>query len=155
MERRTERLNHDRGRWSEIEYLGDLEDGLWTVFRKDGSRDWARQYVAGVQQGYQRSWTTTGELLEEKWFRDGQLHGTWRVWDAAGVLRQESHFLEGEPEGLQLNWDEQGQLIARGTITDGLRDGTFVIDLMNAEETASKRMVVEFRAGKLISDLGS
>ena len=153
MERRTERRNHDRGRWSETQYLGDQMDGLWTVFRKDGSKDWERQYVGGVQSGYQRTWSPGGQLLEEQWFRDGQLDGTWRIWDETGVLRQESHFVNGEQEGLQSHWDAGGQLIAQGTVTNGVRDGTFLVDVMNAEETATKEMVAEYRTGKLLTDL--
>jgi len=62
------------------------------------------------------------------------------------VLRQEFNFVNGKPEGPQSNWDERGQLIARGTVTQGVREGTFVIDVLQAEQTATKTMVVDFRA---------
>lgn len=52
-----------------------------------------------------------------------------------------------------MNWDERGQLIARGTVTQGVREGTFFIDVLNADETATKTMVVEFRAGKPLTAL--
>ena len=69
----------------------------------------------------------------------GKLHGTWRTWDATGVLRQEFNFVNGKPEGPQSNWDERGQLIARGTVTQGVREGTFVIDVLQRNKQLRRR----------------
>jgi antitoxin component YwqK of YwqJK toxin-antitoxin module len=153
MDRRIERIEYPDNGWAEIQYAGDERDGLWTVYRADGSKDWERQYVAGRQSGYERTWDEVGYLIEEKWFLDGLLHGSWRTWDSSGVLRRHYQFVKGQQEGLQSCWDETGNLIAQGTITAGLREGTFVADVLNASETATKRMVLEYRQGRLLTDL--
>ncbi len=153
MERRTERKDVRRDGWAEMQFLGEQMDGLWTRYRKDGSKHWEREYVAGQQNGYELTWDERGRLIDEKWFLDGELHGPWRIWDSTGVFRQHSNFVQGEQEGLQSWWDAAGNPIAQGTITTGVRAGTFVADVLNEAETATKRMVMEWRDGQLISDL--
>jgi len=153
MERRTERIDYRRNGWAEIQHLGDQKDGLWTVYRKDGSKHWEREYVTGQQNGYERTWDEGGRLIDEKWFLDGELHGVWRIWGSSGVLRQLSTFVRGEQDGLQSWWDEAGNVVAQGTVTAGVREGTFVAAVCNAAETATKRMVLEWRGGQLLTDL--
>jgi len=148
MERRTERIDYLRNGWAEIQYVGDYKDGLWTVYRKDGSKHWEREYAAGEQNGYERNWDEAGMLIDEKWFIGGMLHGTWRIWDSSGVLRQLSTFVRGEQEGLQSWWDESANLAAQGTVTAGVREGTFIAEVCNAAETATKRMVLAWRGGQ-------
>jgi antitoxin component YwqK of YwqJK toxin-antitoxin module len=94
MERRTERVDYGRGGWADIQYAGEQLDGLWTVYHRNGIKRWEREYVAGSQNGYARTWDKAGRLIDEKWFLDGKLHGAWRIWDSSGVLRQLSTFCQ-------------------------------------------------------------
>jgi hypothetical protein len=42
-------------------------------------------------------------------------------------------------------------LVAQGTVTTGVREGTFIAFVLNAAETAINRMVLEWRGGKLLT----
>lgn len=151
--RRTERRDYDEGGWAEIEHVGDEIDGLWTVYFANGEKNWQREYTAGKQHGYERTWTEDGLLIDEKYFRNGQLHGCWRIWYVNGQLWQESQFENGQQAGQQTWWDEQGAVDAQGDIRNGVHEGTFIIDVWHPQTDGIKEMVVEYQHGKLISPL--
>jgi antitoxin component YwqK of YwqJK toxin-antitoxin module len=151
---RTERTDYDDGGWAEIQYNGDQIDGLWTVYFAGGKRKWEREYREGNQHGYEREWTEDGQLIDEKYFRDDELHGSWRIWYPNGQLKQEIQFEDGQQEGQNTWWDEDGNIIAQGTITNGVYDGSFLMDVWNEETATEKEMVVQFKHGQRITPLG-
>jgi hypothetical protein len=95
-ERRTEKQRYGDGAWAEIEYLGDELDGLWTVYYPNGKKNWEREYAKGMQHGYERHWSRTGTLIEEKFFCEDKLHGPWRTWFADGRPKSETFFEMGK-----------------------------------------------------------
>ena len=95
IERHVRKTRYGDGAWAEIQYLGEEMDGLWTVYYPNGKKNWEREYANGMQHGYERHWSRTGRLIEEKFFCEDKLHGPWRTWLANGNLKSELFFKMG------------------------------------------------------------
>ncbi len=91
-EKRT--IRYEDGGWAEQSYVDGKLHGCWTVFRPDGRKRWERQYVRGLQEGYQHSWDEAGRLVEAQRYHLDVLHGRWSRWDESGAeeLVGEFHF---------------------------------------------------------------
>lgn len=78
---KTHVTRYNDGGWCEQEYVDGRLHGRWTVFFPNGNKNWERLYENDRQEGYQRHWNETGDLVEERLYHLGELHGPWRKWD--------------------------------------------------------------------------
>jgi hypothetical protein len=107
--------------------------GKETVLRKDGTKEWEREWDHGQPTGAWRSWFPNGQMRSEVfyagkaeeramtfWFdngqrrmqgpaRDGVRCGHWKVWFASGQLAEEGEFVGSRREGEWQAWSEDGQ----------------------------------------------
>jgi antitoxin component YwqK of YwqJK toxin-antitoxin module len=121
--------------WSTVAIGGGLskKQGKEIVLRKDGTKEWEREWERGEPTGLWRSWYANGALrsevffagpLEERpmtfWFDNGQRRmqgparngvrcGRWKIWYANGQLAEEGEFVAGRREGEWQAWSEDGQ----------------------------------------------
>ena len=121
--------------WTTVPVGGGLskKDGKETVLRKDGTKEWEREWDHGKPSGVWRSWFANGKLRSEVFFagpkeerpmtfwfengarrmqgpaKDGVRCGHWKVWFANGQLAEEGEFVGNRREGEWQAWSEDGQ----------------------------------------------
>ena len=121
--------------WSTVAIGNGLskKHGKETVLRKDGSKEWEREWDRGQPAGLWRSWYPNGTMrsevffagpLEERpmtfWFDNGQRRmqgparngvrcGHWQIWFANGQLAEEGEFVGSRREGEWQAWSEDGK----------------------------------------------
>jgi hypothetical protein len=121
--------------WSTIAIGQGLskKHGKESVLRKDGSKEWEREWDHGKPTGQWRSWYPNGQLRSEVFFagpreerpmtfwfengqrrmqgpaRDGARCGHWKVWYTTGQLAEEGEFVGSRREGEWQAWSEDGK----------------------------------------------
>jgi antitoxin component YwqK of YwqJK toxin-antitoxin module len=121
--------------WSTIAVGNDLsrKHGPETVLRKDGTKEWEREWDHGKPAGMWRSWYANGQMRSEVffegpaeerpmtfWFENGKRRmqgpakngarcGHWKIWFANGRLAEEGEFVGSRREGEWQAWSEDGQ----------------------------------------------
>ena len=101
-------------------------DGL-----KDGLRGWApngqllveRNWSNGRLHGLQREWYRNGQLLKESNWSEGLPHGRHQSWYENGNQRLEENYIEGRREGLYSSWNEEGNRYKEINYANGVRTG--------------------------------
>ncbi len=94
----TRTIRYKDGRWCEQQCVGGKLNGTWTVYYASGQREWERQHVDELKEGYFRRWDATGQLVEEQWYVLDELHGPWKKWDGAGHEIIVGEFYFGYPK---------------------------------------------------------
>ncbi|MFT4600274.1 MAG: antitoxin component YwqK of YwqJK toxin-antitoxin module [Arenicella sp.] len=124
-----------------------LEDGIWKLYRPDGSLKWEKNYVLGAEDGeshyYFRdsslhkieSWsmgTLNGKkqefypnnsLKKEIMYKDGEWNGKYITYFRDGMVESEQEFKMGKKEGLSRYYYEGGTLLYEESHDNGCRDG--------------------------------
>ena len=126
--------------------------GPETILRKDGTKEWEREWSDGKPSGAWRSWYANGQMRSEcffagpaeerpmtLWFDNGQRRmqgpaqdgvrgGHWKVWFANGQLAEEGEFVGSRREGEWQAWSEDGQRtfvrVYKRDVRTGEREGT-------------------------------
>jgi antitoxin component YwqK of YwqJK toxin-antitoxin module len=129
---KTGQVQHE---WSTVAVGNESprKQGKETILRKDGSKEWEREWERGKPAGLWRSWYANGQLrselfyagpIEERpmtfWFENGQRRmqgpakdgvrcGHWKVWFADGKPAEEGNYVGSRREGEWQAWSEDGQ----------------------------------------------
>jgi antitoxin component YwqK of YwqJK toxin-antitoxin module len=106
--------------------------GKETVLRKDGTKEWERDWNRGKPAGVWRSFYANGQMRSEVfydgpneerpmtfWFENGQRRmqgpardgvrcGEWKIWFANGKLAEQGRFVGSRREGEWKAWSEDG-----------------------------------------------
>ena len=140
--------------WSSVS-VGDrpgAKHGKEIIKRKDGTKEWEREWDQGKKSGLWRSWYANGQMRSEVfyagpkeerpmtfWFengqrrmqgpaRDGVRGGHWKVWYANGQMAEEGSFIGSRREGEWQCWSEDGKRVYVRTYQRDVRiaerDGT-------------------------------
>lgn len=107
--------------------------GKETVMRKDGTKEWEREWDHGKPTGLWRSWYSNGQMRSEVffagaeeerpmtfWFDNGQRRmqgparngvrcGHWKIWFANGRMAEEGDLVGSRREGEWKAWSEDGK----------------------------------------------
>ena len=73
--------------------------------------------------GVARSWYPSGQLKEERTYKDGEYDGLITFWYENGQKKSEVTFKDGEQDGLSLSWYENGQKKEDGLFTFWYENG--------------------------------
>lgn len=115
-------LWYDDGKPQSTEYFeaGMVNNGTFSVWFKNGQKRSEEVYLHGVPVS-EKSWTSKGKPVKERYYKEGKLDGTARRWDdKTGQLTDEENYLLGKKDGLQRKWDsETGHLVEEVTYKDG------------------------------------
>lgn len=109
------------------------KQGKEIVLRKDGTKEWEREWDQGRPAGVWRSWYANGQMRSEVfyagpkeerpmtfWFENGQRRmqgparngvrgGHWKVWYESGQLAEEGTFVGSRREGQWQCWSQDGK----------------------------------------------
>lgn len=69
--------------------------GICKLFHKNGQLKQEREIVDGKNNGYYRSYSDQGILLEEGFFKDNRHHGVFKYFDENGDLTVEAEYKNG------------------------------------------------------------
>jgi uncharacterized protein len=67
-------------------YVGDLKDGKWQAFYKDGKLFYEGLYIQGTPDGEHDFYYPNGKLKEVEYFTSGIAEKTWKKYDENGQL---------------------------------------------------------------------
>ena len=81
------------------------------------------KYVNGKEEGVQKTWFESGQLMYESNYKDGELEGVQKWWYENGQLMSKFNFKDGELEGISNGWYENGQLYSELNYKDGKLEG--------------------------------
>lgn len=82
----------------------------------------------GKKHGWSRWFTSSGVLIGEAHYAEGQKSGPKREWftDRPGRLMNIEHYLNGKRHGLFMKWSFRGELTLYGVYRDGEKEGRFI-----------------------------
>lgn len=85
-------------------------------------------FKMGQKHGWSRWFTSSGVLIGEAHYVEGQKSGPKREWftDRPGRLMNIEHYHNGKRHGLFMKWSFRGDLTLYGVYRDGEKDGRFI-----------------------------
>lgn len=95
-------------------------------FWPDGERKRLEEYRAGVLHGRTAEWDSSGRLLNEAQYANGELHGPvrrWQSWHDEPWVEHELNYNQGQLHGDQTRWSERGVVEVRNHYEHGLLHG--------------------------------
>jgi len=102
------------------------ENGLHTVFYKNGQKNSEINYKDGVENGQAISWHKNGQKRMELMFKNGSVEGNYSSWYSNGQKEEEYSMKDGKFTGDYTSWHKNGQLSIKGKYTiSGKEDGFF------------------------------
>ena len=69
--------------------------------------------------GEYKWWHENGQLLSQKYYKEGKLHGEYKVWYENGQLKIQKFYKEGFSDGEDTSWWKNGQLSCQRYYKDG------------------------------------
>jgi antitoxin component YwqK of YwqJK toxin-antitoxin module len=108
---------------SVISHINGLEHGEWRKYYPSGQLMENRYFKNGIKVGIMRNWWENGRLQSEYIFIDGEYNGTCREWNNDGLLVREMNYVKGYESGSQKQWYDNGSYRSNYVILDGRRYG--------------------------------
>jgi hypothetical protein len=96
MDYKIQRIDYPDGRYDLFGKKDDKNHGPWQTFYKNGKPHINRTFVNGREDGHSTTHKENGQLLDEKFYRYGELHGIWRQWSETGELIHSAEFEYGD-----------------------------------------------------------
>lgn len=124
-----------------------VRDGLFTMYRSDGSVRERAAYIGGLRQGVVSCYAPDGTVSERATWRDGVLHGDRTTFHRNGRPKFHWAYVVGKRQGLATLHREDGTLEELATFVDDRKHGQHVHYEQFAGERRTSR-VVDFVAGK-------
>ena len=82
-------------------------DGYWEWTNVEGAITYQMNYDEGKRIKFERSFTQDGkQLLLEKHYEDGTLHGDFKAFYTDGSPKEEAHYIHGFLHGVHLIWED-------------------------------------------------
>jgi len=102
------------------------ENGLHTVFFKDGKKKSEINYKNGMKNGQATCWHNNGQKAEECVLKNESVEGNYSSWYSNGQKEEEYSMNNGKFTGNYASWHKNGQLSIKGDYTiSGKEDGFF------------------------------
>jgi antitoxin component YwqK of YwqJK toxin-antitoxin module len=119
-----ETRSEDADGFSTVRYLVEGRLALLASFEKSGEPAHAMTFdTAGLPDGLEREWHSSGRLRYEARYRHGLQHGLQRQWDEQGRLIVRTRFVRGSGLDLYCGDLRPGVVSESREIVDGLRHG--------------------------------
>lgn len=108
-------------------YTNGTKTGSWKTFGINGALVLTEiNYNAeGKYEGAWRTWDDAGQMLSEKFYKDGTQHGTSKTWYEDGSPKTDVNYAEGQLDGKYATWFENGTKAVEATFKAGQRIGTY------------------------------
>lgn len=94
-------------------YKNNLLDGLKKEFYPNNKIHRIAEYLAGLQNGSQKTYGNTGKLELDISFKNGKKHGTWHYYFDSGLEAKLESWSEGLMNGEFKELDEKGLILAQ------------------------------------------
>lgn len=103
------------------------KQGKERVWRKDGSREWEKEWERGRPIGAWRSWYPGGQLRTECFYSGPGVERTMTAWHENGARRMQGPAIDGVRTGRWKAWFADGALAEEGDYAGGVRTGAWQV----------------------------
>jgi len=97
------------------------------VWRRDGTREWEKQWDHGKPAGAWRSWYANGRMRSECFHSGPGVERTMSFWHENGARRMQGPAVDGVRTGRWRVWFADGALAEEGDYSGGLRTGSWQV----------------------------
>lgn len=111
--------------WSQLP--DGSKHGRERVWRRDGSREWEKEWDKGEPAGAWRSWYANGQLRSECFYSGAGVERTLSFWHENGARRMQGPAIQGVRTGRWRVWFAEGALAEEGEYEQGLRTGLWQV----------------------------
>lgn len=125
---RTRKSYWDNGNLkSELSYDGDVLNGTCTWYYENGRKQFQVDYQNNKMNGKMTRWYENGNIMEDGFYKDGELDSIYHSYSLKGILASEEHYSDGKLNGPIVKWYENGQVFTEGQFVDGMMDGSWMM----------------------------
>lgn len=128
-----------------IDENGDYQ-GLWKLFYPTGELQAEGEFEDTKRTGEWVFFHKSGEIEHKAKYLNGLPHGKWTWYYEDGKLRREEFFRRGKEDGTVTEYDNQGNIMVQGDYVNGLKDGSWFLNVGDHIEKGS------YRDGERIGD---
>ena len=89
---------------------GEVPDGPWTEYHRDGEKALQGQYSMGARVGNWIAWHENGREAMRSTYANDKLTGKWTEWHSSGAKSVEGEYVKGEKHGEWRTWYRGGEL---------------------------------------------
>lgn len=115
---------HTEALKSEIQYRKGKKHGFEKKWSITGDLLEERFYIKGLKSGIHKAWWQEGSPQFEYHFNDhGEFHGMVKEWYASGQQYMDFNYVNGKENGNQRLWKEDGAVKANYTVINNERFG--------------------------------
>jgi len=98
---------------SYINYKNNLLDGVKKEFYPNNKPHRIAEYSIGLQNGSRKTYSNSGKLELEIFFKNGKKHGAWHYYFDSGLEAKLENWSEGEKNGEFKELDEKGLILTQ------------------------------------------
>jgi len=98
---------------SYINYKNNLLDGVKKEFYPNNKPHRIAEYSIGLQNGSRKTYSNSGKLELEIFFKNGKKHGAWHYYFDSGLEAKLENWSEGEKNGEFKELDEKGLVLTQ------------------------------------------
>ena len=73
-------------------YSKEQLDGLTKLYYDNGQPEWRYTFYKGIQHGLITRWNSSGRIIMEGYFNDGDSSGVWKWYDDTGKIIEKKVF---------------------------------------------------------------
>jgi len=100
---------------SQVNFLNDKEEGIYTSFYDNGKKKIVVNYIQGQKDGIQKIYYDNGQLGSQVTYKMGRREGVMVDWDLEGFKSSEVFYKNNYKVGLKKYFNQQGNVIKTET----------------------------------------
>lgn len=106
-------------------YIRQKKSGVWKYYKGEQLIA-CEEYANHLLNGKSVRYDLNGQLVEQKYWKNGKREGEWKLYYNNGQLRLQAFYVDNDLNGEMRNYSREGQLRVKGVYKNNLKEGDWM-----------------------------